>query len=242
MSCQCHDVQCHHRSYFRLNNKISITSGGPFIFCALRLIQWRQHTFQWWPNGADCICMSRIRGETVTICSFHKHQRNIRFVICRTRNAWRATGRLRSGAEVNEGAESEIDVFYLNWVFSLTAKERTTTNMFGHFCMICFWTNSAGACKKSVFLFWFFLLLLFWVWFCGFLMIEMVDSGYVEVRNKTTNVCNEKHLTAASWSSVKENWSHLMGQWQTPTYWIWKRDSPKSLNKTVPAEVGLCGC
>lgn len=33
---------------------------------------------------------------------------------------------------------------------------------------------------------------------CGFLMIEMQDYGRVEVRNKTTNVCNEKHLTAAS--------------------------------------------
>lgn len=30
------------------------------------------------------------------------------------------------------------------------------------------------------------------------LMIEMLDYGYVEVRNKTTNVCDEKHLTAAS--------------------------------------------
>lgn len=88
----------------------------------------------------------------------------------------------------------------------------------------------------------FLLLLLFWVWFCGFLMIEILDYGYVEVRNKTTNVCDEKHLTAASWSAVKKNWSQLMGQRQTPTYWIWNRDSPKSLNKTAPAEGGLCGC
>lgn len=44
----------------------------------------------------------------------------------------------------------------------------------------------AGVCKKSPF------------FGGGGVMIEMLDYGYVEVRNKTTNVCNEKHLTAAS--------------------------------------------
>lgn len=194
MPCQCHDVQCHHHNYFRLNKKIAIKSGGPFIFCMLCGIQSGQHTFQWWPDGADCVRMSRIRGETVAICSFDKeHQRNIKCVIGKTIRTTVLEQRWTREQSQREMFFIFFKHSFLFILFFLTKmqKKSMTTNMVGNFCIICFWTYSAGACEKSVFLgfflFIFFIILslilcLFWwlrCWIMGMLKLETKPQMFV---------------------------------------------------------------
>lgn len=172
MPCQCHDVQCHHHNYFRLNKKIGPPDFMAFIFCMLCGIQSGQHTFQWWPDGADCVRMSRIRGETVAICSFDKeHQRNIKCVIGKTIRTTVLEQRWTREQSQREMFFIFFKHSFLFILFFLTKMQKKHDHQHGwallhNLFLDIFCRRLWKVCIFGVFFIFFFLL--FWVWFCGF--------------------------------------------------------------------------